>query len=64
VIGIVLGIWLTWPAVSRAQQPPAAPPEQAEDIAKKLSNPVSDLVSVPFQFNWEGHSPKTRNGRT
>jgi len=22
------------------------------DLAKKLSNPVSDLVSVPFQFNW------------
>jgi hypothetical protein len=24
----------------------------AADLAKKLSNPVSDLVSVPFQFNW------------
>src|SRR5262245_25273460 len=23
------------------------------DLAKKLSNPISDLVSVPFQFNWE-----------
>jgi hypothetical protein len=22
-------------------------------FAKKLSNPISDLVSVPFQFNWE-----------
>jgi hypothetical protein len=38
--------------VSQAQQP-AAPPEQAEELAKKLANPVSDLVSVPFQFNWE-----------
>ena len=23
------------------------------DLAKKLSNPISDLVSVPFQFNWD-----------
>jgi hypothetical protein len=39
-----------------AQQPgsfqPASPDEQA-DLARRLSNPISDLVSVPFQFNWE-----------
>src|SRR5262245_64557296 len=29
-----------------------------QELAKKLSNPVSDLVSVPFQFNWEfGNGP-------
>jgi hypothetical protein len=27
-------------------------PDQQE-LAKKLANPVSDLVSIPFQFNWE-----------
>lgn len=35
---------------------PAAP--SAADLAKKLANPISDLVSVPFQFNWdEGVGP-------
>ena len=29
---------------------PAA--DDSEALAKKLSNPISDLVSVPFQFNW------------
>jgi hypothetical protein len=33
-----------------AQSP--APSQQAE-LARKLANPISDLVSVPFQFNWE-----------
>jgi len=34
-----------------AQPAPAA--EASADLAKKLSNPISDLVSVPLQFNWE-----------
>ncbi len=27
--------------------------ESGEELAKKLDNPISDLFSVPFQFNWE-----------
>lgn len=49
-------------SVPRAQQPDASAPASA-DLAAKLSNPVSDLVSVPFQFNWEqnvGPSELTR----
>jgi hypothetical protein len=25
----------------------------SQELAKKLSNPVSDVTSIPFQFNWE-----------
>ena len=39
-------VLLLAPALASAQ-------DGAEDIAKQLSNPVADLVSVPFQFNWE-----------
>ena len=41
--------------VADAQQPAAAAPaaDQSADLAKKLSNPISDLVSVPLQFNWQ-----------
>lgn len=38
-------------------KPPAAPSDSSE-LAKKLSNPVADLISVPFQFNYdEGFGP-------
>ncbi len=41
------------PTIAAGQQPAAAAP--AADLAKKLSNPISDLVSVPLQFNWQQH---------
>jgi len=34
-------------------QPAAPGAGDGAELAKKLSNPISDLVSVPFQFNWE-----------
>jgi hypothetical protein len=48
------------PVAARAQSP--APDKDAEALAKQLSNPVADLVSVPLQFNWEnGVGPSDDN---
>lgn len=44
---------LLTPAGAWAQGGTAQAASQSQaDLAKKLSNPISDLVSVPFQFNW------------
>jgi hypothetical protein len=37
---------------------PASAAESDGELAKKLNNPISDLVSMPLQFNWEfGNGP-------
>ena len=38
------------PALAQEAEPA---PHSDEDLAKKLTNPVADLASIPFQFNWQ-----------
>ena len=38
------------PALAQDAEPA---PHSDEDLAKKLTNPVADLASIPFQFNWQ-----------
>jgi hypothetical protein len=68
LVGLLVGAPLSAPAA--AQDGAAAAPAQegatAQDqqaLAQQLSNPVADLVSVPFQFNWDqnvGPNDQTR----
>ena len=54
IVPLLGALWMPAGALAQEQPAPApAAPGEGADLAKKLSNPVSDLVSVPFQFNWE-----------
>ena len=53
------GVCVTSPGVA---QEAARQPAGQEDLAKKLANPISDLVSVPFQFNWENKVGPDKDG--
>jgi len=52
VIGLLSTSATAWGQASQPSTASAGAGQEAEALAKKLSNPISDLVSVPFQFNW------------
>src|SRR5271169_2385130 len=51
-------------AASLAQEAAPGPDDEAADLATKLSNPVANLISVPFQNNFEfGGGPNNHGFR-
>jgi hypothetical protein len=49
---IVLYLIASGPALRGQQAPPAEPEHDVNAMAKQTQNPVGDIISIPFQFNF------------
>ena len=52
LLSLALALALIIPTAAAAAEAPAAGGDDAQSLAMKLSNPVADMVSIPFQYNW------------
>ena len=52
------------PAAAGQPAAPADDPNSNAALAQKLANPVAALISVPFQFNWNGRIGAAGKGQT
>jgi len=56
IAGAVSALLVSGTLVAQEAKPGVEP--SAEDLAKQLSNPIANLVSIPLQLNWqEGVGP-------
>lgn len=48
----------TGPLILLLAATPLCAQDSSTDLAKKLSNPIASLISIPFQFNYDhGYGP-------
>lgn len=58
-VTILMAALLAIAEPSLAAEPGGSAPADAQHLARELSNPVADMVSIPLQFNWvNGNGPQ------